>query len=566
MHYVALATDYDGTVAHDGLVDEPALGALERLRASNRRVILVTGRELPDLRRVMPRLDLFDLVVAENGALLYRPDVNEERPLAEPPPPRFVERLRELGVTPLSAGRVIVASWEPNEDLVLQAIRELGLEQQIIFNKGAVMVLPPGVNKRSGLEAALAALDISPRNCVAVGDAENDYAMLELCGVPVAVANALPSLKDTASLVTEGARGAGVAELIDRLVATDLAELDAALPRQRVVLAQGTDGDVSFAPFRETLLLTGMSGGGKSTLTGGLLERLHESRFQYCVVDPEGDYEDEADAVRVGSAQDPATVDAVEELLRKSTNNVVVNLLGLRLADRPGFLLELLPVIAGLRARVGRPHFVVVDEAHHMLPAGWDPGGAAMPEGLKGFMFVTIHPGHLAVRALECVDRLLVVGAEPFQAMREFCAVRDLPAPAGETTLERGHGLTLTPDAPEPRPFTVLPGLSERRRHVRKYSEGRLGEDKSFFFRGPDGRLNLRAHNLMTFVELAAGVDEDTWQWHRERGDYSRWAAEAIKDLDLAAEMEHIERDGTAPEEARRAQRKAIERRYTLPA
>ena len=126
--------------------------------------------------------------------------------------------------------------------------------------------------------------------------------------------------------------------------------------------------------------------------------------------------------------------------------------------------------------------------------------------------------------------------------------------------------LTLTPDAPAPAPFAVIPGLSERRRHVRKYSEGRLGEDKSFFFRGPDERLNLRAHNLTAFVELAAGVDEDTWQWHRARGDYSRWAADAIKDAELAAELERIERDGSAPDEARRAQREAIERRYTLPA
>jgi hydroxymethylpyrimidine pyrophosphatase-like HAD family hydrolase len=146
MHYVALATDYDGTVAHDGVVDEPTLVALERLRGANRRLILVTGRELPDLQRVMPRLDLSDLVVAENGALLYRPETREEPPLAEPPPPRFAERLRELGVDPLSVGRVIVASWEPNEGRALQAIRELGLEQQIIFNKGAVMVLPPGIN------------------------------------------------------------------------------------------------------------------------------------------------------------------------------------------------------------------------------------------------------------------------------------------------------------------------------------------------------------------------------------------------------------------------------------
>ena len=154
MHYVALATDYDGTIAHDGEVDEPTLAALDRLRGANRRLILVTGRELEDLIRCLPRLDLFDVVVAENGAVLYWPATKQERTLASPPPAEFVERLRAAGVCPLSVGRVIVASWEPNEGHVLATIRDMGLELQIIFNKGAVMVLPAGVNKESGLRAA----------------------------------------------------------------------------------------------------------------------------------------------------------------------------------------------------------------------------------------------------------------------------------------------------------------------------------------------------------------------------------------------------------------------------
>ena len=79
---------------------------------------------------------------------------------------------------------------------MLEAIHELGLEWQIIFNKGAVMVLPPGVNKASGLAAALEALQLSPVNVVGIGDAENDHAFLSLCGCSVAVANALDAVKD----------------------------------------------------------------------------------------------------------------------------------------------------------------------------------------------------------------------------------------------------------------------------------------------------------------------------------------------------------------------------------
>ena len=218
MRYLALACDYDGTLAQDGLVDEPTLAALERLLASGRRLILVTGRELPELQKTFPHLDLFERVVVENGALLYRPGTREEKTLAEPPPQAFVRTLKERGVGPLSVGRVIVATWHPHETTVLETIRDLGLELQVIFNKEAVMVLPAGVNKATGLAAALKELGLSPHNVVGVGDAENDHAFLSLCECAVAVANALPMLKEKADLVTDGRRGAGVAELIGRLV------------------------------------------------------------------------------------------------------------------------------------------------------------------------------------------------------------------------------------------------------------------------------------------------------------------------------------------------------------
>jgi hypothetical protein len=225
MHFKALATDYDGTLAEDGAVAKNAIAALEAVRASGRKVILVTGRELDDLRTVFSRLDLFDRVVAENGALVYRPDTGAVVPLAEPPPASFLAFLERRGVAPLSQGHVIVATREPHDLDVLEAIRDLGLELQIIFNKGAVMVLPTGVNKATGLAAALAELHLSPRNVVAIGDAENDHAFLGACGCGVAVANALAMLKKEADFVTDGARGDGVAELARRLVKDDLAGL-----------------------------------------------------------------------------------------------------------------------------------------------------------------------------------------------------------------------------------------------------------------------------------------------------------------------------------------------------
>ena len=236
MRYRAIALDYDGTLAFDGVVDRPTLQALEAARRSGRHLIMVTGREIPSLEATFPRLDLFDRVVAENGALLYQPQNGAERKLAKPPVEQFAQALRERGVSPLSVGRVIVATRQPNEHIVLAAIRDLGLELEVIFNKGAVMVLPSGVNKGTGLLAALAELGLTAAQVVGAGDAENDHSFLNLCGVSVAVANAIPSLKDHADLVTVGARGDGVRELIGRIVRHDLRDLTV---RRRLLSATG---------------------------------------------------------------------------------------------------------------------------------------------------------------------------------------------------------------------------------------------------------------------------------------------------------------------------------------
>jgi len=229
MHYFVLASDYDGTLATHGQVNDETLAALERLRISGRKLILVTGRELDELLRLFPQVDLFDYIVAENGALLYWPASGQEKLLAAKPLEEFVQALRDRNVDRLSVGKVIVATWRPYETIVIEVIRELGLQLQVIFNKDAVMVLPEGVNKASGLNAALNEMNISPDNAVGVGDAENDYALLRRCGCGVAVANALPMLKECADLVTSGSRGAGVIELIDKLIASDLSEVDSRL-------------------------------------------------------------------------------------------------------------------------------------------------------------------------------------------------------------------------------------------------------------------------------------------------------------------------------------------------
>src|ERR1700680_1750710 len=251
MRYFCLICDYDGTIAHDGRCAPSTIEALKRVRAPGRRLILATGRHVSKLEQVFPEYAIFDRIVAENGAILYRPASEDCKVLADPPLPEFVEELRRRGVYPLSVGQCIVATWHPFGTTVLDVIREMGLELQVIFNKDAVMVLPSSVNKATGVQVALNEMKLSPLNAVGAGDAENDHAFLAMCECSVAVANALPALKERADLVTKGHHGAGVEELIERLLSEDLASLGPQLKRNHILLGRAEDGsDFSLDPSK----------------------------------------------------------------------------------------------------------------------------------------------------------------------------------------------------------------------------------------------------------------------------------------------------------------------------
>ena len=223
---LALACDYDETLAANGRVEAPTAEALARLRASGSKLILVTGRQLGDLLSVCLEIRLFDRVVAENGALLYRPGSRETKPLAGRPPRHFLERLREQGVKPLAAGRSIVATVQEFAGVVEKTIEEMGLDLATISNRESLMILPHAVNKATGLEAALAELEIPAAAVVGVGDAENDDAFLRICGIYAAVANALPSIRAAADIVTDEDHGAGVVELINRVITGELSGVE----------------------------------------------------------------------------------------------------------------------------------------------------------------------------------------------------------------------------------------------------------------------------------------------------------------------------------------------------
>jgi HAD superfamily hydrolase (TIGR01484 family) len=216
--YTALATDYDGTIAQHGDVTESTHAALASWKEAGRKLIMVTGREIPDLQKVCSFTKLFDCIVGENGAVLYWPAKGEKKVLVPPPPHEFIERLRALGVSPLSFGEVIVATQENYKGVVLEAIEDSGLKLRVILNKGALMVLPASVDKATGLTEAANAMGLALADIAGVGDAENDQVFLTLCGYSAAVGNALSFLKKQVHYVTKATHGAGVEELIEKLL------------------------------------------------------------------------------------------------------------------------------------------------------------------------------------------------------------------------------------------------------------------------------------------------------------------------------------------------------------
>jgi HAD superfamily hydrolase (TIGR01484 family) len=566
VYFLCLATDYDGTIAQHGAVTAETCDALRQLKATGRSLVLVTGRELADLKHAFPEIGLFDRVVAENGAVVYDPKTEQERAIAPAPPPAFVQRLMARNVEPISVGHSIVATWEPHQTAVLSAIQELGLELQIVFNKGAVMVLPPGVNKASGLKAALNELDISIHNVVAVGDAENDHAFLRACGCAAAVANALPTIMEEADVRLSGDHGAGVVELIKRIMQEDAR----IIPPSRHGLLAGVDrtgNEVYLGPNRNVLIV-GASGSGKSRFTKLLTERMVEKQFEFCVIDPEGDYDGLQNAVSISDGSAAPRAEEALKLLRETGVNVVINILALALPKRQRLLAKILPAICDLRARTGRPHWLVIDEAHQVLPATTNGPPPELLNDFPASILITTDPRSLAREVLKKVGMVLAFDPAASRIVADFANAIDMPIKSDNLTLGADEVLywSRTPEQ-LPQVIKIEAPRQDHRRHQRKYAIGDVGEWHSFYFRGPDKAINLRARNVLQFLEVAQQVDDAAWEYHLRAKDYSEWFRHVIRDEELAGEVGEIERNlKLTPQQSRECIKVAVYRRYTATA
>jgi len=569
------ATDYDGTIAEGNRVSEATARALERVRATGRKLLLVTGRMLPDLQAVCPELErMFDAVVAENGALVYFPERREMRTLGDAPEPALIAALERRGVV-FVVGGAILATEASFAEAALAAIQETGVERTLVFNKGALMLLPGGVTKGTGLAAALAALELSPHNMVGIGDAENDHAFLSMCECAVAVADAVPALRERADYVTRGMAAQGTVEFIEEHLLNDLVDIMPRLVRHHLPLGETADGTPVAVPAHGTrLLIIGPSGSGKSTLTGVLAERVLEAERSMLLLDPEGDYRTLAEVPGVvvfGGKGEQAlpTPEEVDQLLRHSRTSLVLDLSAMTVIEKVAYATKVLAVVASVRSSTGLPHWLIIDEAHHVLPAEGSPAADLVRRGAEGLALITLDPAELAPAVRPLLNVVASTELAAFEAgVRTVLAARtdrNGALTVGGPPLERGEAaLAWLEPTPRAVRFRVSRRRVHHRRHVRKYTEGELPPERSFFFRGPAGALNLRAANLVRFAELAEGVDEATWSHHLTAGEYSAWVRQMIKDPELADEIAVIEKAGAAPGESRRQALERVRARYAV--
>jgi hydroxymethylpyrimidine pyrophosphatase-like HAD family hydrolase len=521
----AVALDLDGTLADGDRVSEAAIAAVDRIRDDGLVAMLVTGRILADVNATFPALrEHFDVVVVENGAVLVLGD--ELRDLAEPVEEALASVLAEQNV-PIGRGRVLLASDARHAQAVVAVVGTLGLDCQIVRNRGALMVLPAGVSKGTALIAALEELGISPHNALAVGDAENDLALLHAAEAGVAVANAVPSLREHADLVLDEPDGAGVAALLAGPILSGERVIQPA--RRRLTIGRFDDGTAATVPGSQAnVLICGETSAGKSYLAGLLIEGWIAAGYTVLVIDMEGDH------VALGRLHNAVVLDtqpsaaSLLSMLRQQSLSVVLDVSELAPAERLDYLRTLPPLIEAERAAWGLPHWIVVDEAHVTLSDGGIAADVFRPVD-RGYCLVTYRPEQLCPEALAAIDVTITADSPTV-------AVSDGRAHATRTAKLRGTG-TLE------RPFTVSARRTPHVRHRHKYAVTPLPEHRWFRFRDSEDNVLAQATDLSEFSRIVREVDSRVLAHHLEHGDFSRWILGTIQDRELAAAVGAIERN-----------------------
>lgn len=543
----ALACDFDGTLASEDRIGPAARAALEAARGAGLRLILVTGRTLFELARVCDCLELFDAVVAENGGVLYLPGAAMLADQGPPPPARLLAELGRRGVE-YEVGHVLVSAVRRDETQVRAALAASGVRLEMVYNRAYLMLLPAGLTKGTGVRSALRLLRLSAHDVVAFGDADNDLPLFEACGWSGCPGSAEPTLREVADWVFPGEDGESVAAAISGPVLHGLPI--ARSPRHRIRLgwSAATSEPVSIPARGVNVLIHGDSLSGKSWLSGSVLERLIDGRYAVCVLDPEGDYQvfaHRADTLSI-QVRDRADVDRALSCIEQYPEaSAILDLSRLPHAGKLEVIGDALRAMRDLRRRLGRPHWVMLDEAHYSLHAR-GVGDDALTLSDKGLCAVTYRPSWLRPRVVEAMDvvisartsnpsELAFVGATFLDGCdHPRAALAGLPS--GEFVLCQLDG-----DRRAAETFVAARRDLAHVRHLRKYADLPVAPELRFLFRRSDGQPVGTADSLHAFRRAVAGLGDDELGHHAGHGDFSRWVRDVFGDDELARQLGKVE-------------------------
>ncbi len=567
MYRRVMAFDYDGTLAREGLVPQELIAALEQCRLGGHALFLVTGRRFESVN-LGPLSEVFAGVVWENGAVLAHTASGEIYLPFGQLDSQLVKAIEEAGI-PHERGLGIVATWTPHDHTLWQVLRNQGSTTSLEYNKGSVMVLPPGATKGAGLQYLLTLCGFSARNLAAFGDAENDLSMLTLAEVGVAVGDAVPSVQEAADLVAEASGPQGVLQVLEEYPLAGQF-LDIPLKRERtILLGQTDDGRAVTLPAARlagrNLGVFGDSGTGKSGLVGLIAEGLHHENYQVLLIDPEGDFRGLRVLPRfISLSGDEATMpppSSAVTLLDEGGLSLVVDLSQYPLHRRNTYLRDLFRALQPVRERRYRPHWIVLDEAQQFLFEGAETSLVAplLPAG--GWAFVSYRPDRIHREVLTSLHHCLMTRlTEPAgaNALRQHCRTC-MPEDARFDTIPLGGAMLCSGQLVRMRPaIRRVPHI----RHLYKYLDVPLPPEKRFWFRDHRGPVGREAASLYEFLHLLPSLPIASLEYHDRRDDFVRWAESSLGDPPLASGLRKIANRRHQGEELRRALLRLVESHY----
>lgn len=551
MYCRAIACDYDGTGATNGHLAPEVAAALHCARNAGIVTLLATGRVLDDLRIALVDFSAFDAVVAENGAVVWLPETDRTVILGAPPSDAFLGRLRAAGV-PFHAGAVVIGTWESHVPDLIRLVRDAGVDLQLIFNRGAVMLLPSGVNKAVGTQRALEELGRSPRNLVAFGDAENDLPLFALAELAVAARGSVPAV---AAMADDRLREPGAVGVADWLAGLLRRGGTVTTPGRRAIeLGIGDDGTPASVTvdLGRNVLVSGDPRSGKSWFAGLATECLMEAGYRVCVMDPASDHTSlgrRPGAIVLGREVGLPRPDDVGTVVSGAGASVILDLTSLPQAEKSSYVGHALESIGAARRRTGIPHSTIVDEAHDFF-ARDVPGIADVVAQTGNVVLVTDRPSAIATEVLDAVGSFIVtrttVEAERYfvDSLLRARGPADLDVSAALHALELPRAGLLSAADGTSRWQTFVPRrrLSGAAFHTRRSGSVALPADKAFLFRLPGSGVVAEAHNVEQFDRALGAVAMASLQHHVLGGDFSRWAREVLGDEGLATDFSTVEK------------------------